>query len=269
MADAMKIKPFDGTSNFSMWKMRMKAILVKEKCYRAVTEEWIAPTSDQQKIDLKELSYFEIMMRLTVDVARKIMHHTEPKTLWDELEKLYLVKFLPNMIFLQTKLFTFKMDVIMSLQENLDIILKLTQDLKKCKDEIKDEHLCVILLNTFPSQFDTLRDVIQYGSEEVTVSKILEAVTSKNESLKVFKTKNGAKTEVKSEVMMFKGKNKFKPKNRNYNGSQNNSDSPNKKSFDKSSQSSQKNNNFQKNTPVKCNYYGKLGHYASSCYRRI
>ncbi|KAL9689897.1 hypothetical protein QQ045_010288 [Rhodiola kirilowii] len=226
MADAMKIKAFDRTSDFN-----------------------------QQKIDMKELAYSEIMMRLIDDVARKVMHHTEPKTLWDELEKLYLVKSLPNRISLQIKLFTFKMDV---------------TDLKKCKDEIKDEHLCVILLNSLPSQFDTLRDIIQYGSEEVAVSKILEAVTSKNESLKVFKTKNGVKTEVKYEVMMFKGNNKFKPKNKNYNnGSQNNSDSQNKNSFDKSSQSSQNNNNFQKNTPVKCNYCGKLGHYASSCYKRI
>ncbi|CAM8903536.1 unnamed protein product [Rhodiola kirilowii] len=39
MAEAMKLKPFDGTSDYSMWKMRMKAILVKEKCFRAVTEE--------------------------------------------------------------------------------------------------------------------------------------------------------------------------------------------------------------------------------------
>ncbi|CAM8908946.1 unnamed protein product [Rhodiola kirilowii] len=269
MADAMKIKPFDGTSNFSMWKMRMKAILIKEKCYMAVTEEWIVPTSDQQKIDKKELAYSEIMMRLIDDVARKVMHHTEPKTLWDELEKLYLVKSLPTRISLQTKLFTFKMDLSISLQENLDIFLKLTQDLKKCKDEIKDEHLCVILLNLLPSQFDTLRDVIQYGSEELTVSIILEAITQKNISLKVFKATNGVKTEVKSEVMMFKGKSKFKPKNKNYNGSQNNSDSQNKKSFDKSSQSSQNNNNFQRNTPVKCNYCGKLGHYASYCYKRI
>ncbi|CAM8925998.1 unnamed protein product [Rhodiola kirilowii] len=264
MADAMKIKPFDGTSDFSMWKMRMKASLVKEKCYRAVTKEWIALTSDQQKIGMKELAYSEIMMRLIDNVSREVMHHSEPKTLWDELDKMYLVKSLPNRISLQTKLFTFMMDVSMSLQENLDIFLKLTQDLKKCKDEIKEEHLYVILLNSIPSQFDTLRDVIQYGSEEVTVSKIIQAITSKNDSLKVFKTKNGVKTEVKSEVMMFKGKNKFKPKKKNHNGPQNNNDSHGKNSLDKPSQSY-----FQRNTLVKCNYCGKLGHYASSCYKII
>ncbi|CAM8965734.1 unnamed protein product [Rhodiola kirilowii] len=222
MADAMRIKPLDGTSDFNMWKMKMKASLVKEKCYKAVTEEWIIPTFDQQKTDMKELAYSEIMMRLTDDVARKVMHHTEPKTLWDELEKIYLVKSLPNRISLQTKLFTFKMNVFMSLQENLDIFLKLTQALKKCKDE----HLCVILLKSLPSQFDILKDVIQFASDELTVSKIIEDVTQQNDSLKVFKTKNGSKIEVKSEVMIFKGKNK-------------------------------------------CNYCGKLGHYASSYYKRM
>ncbi|CAM8994232.1 unnamed protein product [Rhodiola kirilowii] len=260
MADAMRIKPFDGTSDFSMWKTRMKVILVKEKCYRAVTEEWrIVPTSDQQKIDMKKMAYSEIMMRLSDDVSRQVIQHTEPKTLWEELENIYFAKSLPNRISLQTKLFTFKMDVSMSLQENLDIFLKLTQDLKRCKDEINPEHLCVVLLSSLPLQFDTLKDVIQFGRDELTVPKIIEVDTQKNDSLKVFKTKNGSKTEVKYEIKMFKGKNKFRSRNKNpNNGLRNNNESHNKKSFEKC-QSSQ--NNFQGNSPV--------GHYASTCYKRM
>ncbi|CAM8920600.1 unnamed protein product [Rhodiola kirilowii] len=209
MAESAKLRPFDGNIDFSMWKLKMKAVLIKEKCWKAIEDKWHVPTSDDAKKELRDLAHSEIMIRLTDNVARQFMTIDNPKDLWKKLEEKYISTSLPNRITLLSRLFNFKMDVNMSIQENLDIFLKLTQDLDRCKDTIKEEHLAVIILNSLPQQFDIVKDVIQYGRDELTLTKITEFVIQKNESLKVFKTKFGSKSESKNEVMMFKSKKKF------------------------------------------------------------
>ena len=74
------------------------------------------------------------------------------------------------------RLFNYKMDVSVSLNENLDRFLRMTQELERCKDTIDDIHQAVILLNALPSQFDNFKDVIQFGSEDLTKKKIIESI---------------------------------------------------------------------------------------------
>ncbi|CAN1295066.1 hypothetical protein LINPERPRIM_LOCUS22707, partial [Linum perenne] len=64
-----------------MWKIKMKAILIKEKCYKAISEDWPEGTTDAQKKDMKEMAHSEIMIRLADDVARQVVSHSEPKAL--------------------------------------------------------------------------------------------------------------------------------------------------------------------------------------------
>ncbi|CAM8931497.1 unnamed protein product [Rhodiola kirilowii] len=213
MAELVKVTPFDGSSDFTMWRVKMKAILIKEKCWDVVEGDWQEGATYRYKKKLSDLAHSEIMLRLSDDVATQVVSHTDPKKLWDALESIFLAKSLPNRISLLCKLFTCKMDTSMTLQENLNIFLKMTQELKRCDDEIKQTHQAVILLNSLPPQFETLKDVIQYGWDDLTMGKIMSAIGQKNESLRVFKGKHQTKGEPKSEVMMAKAK--FRPKNKN------------------------------------------------------
>ncbi|CAM8999575.1 unnamed protein product [Rhodiola kirilowii] len=251
MMTYIRLKPFNVQMDFAMWNIRMKGILIKEKCWRDVSEEWLCPTSDQVRRDLKEVALAEIMMRLTDDVARPFMKIIDPKVLWDTLKTTYQTKSLPNRIFLLKKLFTFKMDLSLSIQENRDIFLRMTQDLERCEDAIKEEHQAVILLSSLPHPFDTLIDVIQFGSEDLTLAKITVIITQKNESLRVFKQKNGTKQEVKSEVMFAKTKPKFNPKSNK---------SHKLKTHSKESEKKLEN--------VKCFHCGEMGHYMNGCSKR-
>ncbi|CAM8903025.1 unnamed protein product [Rhodiola kirilowii] len=45
----IRLKAFDWQMDFAMWNMRMKGILIKKKCWRVISEEWLCPTSYQDK----------------------------------------------------------------------------------------------------------------------------------------------------------------------------------------------------------------------------
>ncbi|CAN1122164.1 hypothetical protein LINPERPRIM_LOCUS2609, partial [Linum perenne] len=81
-----------------MWKIKMKVILIKDKCYKGISEDWYEETTDTQKWDMKEMALSEITIRLADDVARQVVNHSEPKALWDALEIICLTKSLSSSI---------------------------------------------------------------------------------------------------------------------------------------------------------------------------
>ena len=110
MSEGYRLKPFDGNSNFAIWKIKMRAMLVKEKCWAAITENWPASTSNLRKEEIQEISHSETLIRLIDDVVHQVVTFTDPKTLWEGLESIFESKTLPNRVSLLSKLFTFKMD---------------------------------------------------------------------------------------------------------------------------------------------------------------
>ena len=68
----------------------------------------------------------------------------------------------------------------MTLNDNLDAFLRMTLDLERCSDKIDDIHQAVIILNSLPAQFNNFKDVIQYGHQDLTKKKLLEAILQKN-----------------------------------------------------------------------------------------
>lgn len=154
----------------------------------------------EERTEMDEQAHSEMMMRLADDVARQVVSITDAKSLWKALEDLFMTKSLPSRISLLCRLFTFKMDVNMTLNDNLDKFLRMTQELERCDDKIKETHQAVLLLNSLPAQFDILKDVIQFSNDNLTKTKIIEAIIQKNDVLKVFKAKTDAHNVVKTDV---------------------------------------------------------------------
>lgn len=67
-----------------------------------------------------------------------------------KLEELYLVKSLPNKIFLLERFFSFKKDLSKDLDCNLDTFNKLVQDITNARDKVSEENKVVIPLNSIP-----------------------------------------------------------------------------------------------------------------------
>ena len=169
MSDSsIRIKPYDGSTDFAMWQAKMKVVLIKEKCWRAVTEDYKAGMSDDSKKEMDQVAHSEIMIRISDEVARQVIDCLTAKSIWDTLASLYHVKTLSSRISLLCRIFNFKMNVSASLDDNLDRFLRMTQDLERCDDKINDTHQAVILLNALPNQFDTFKDVIQFSRDLLT-----------------------------------------------------------------------------------------------------
>ncbi|CAN1294218.1 hypothetical protein LINPERPRIM_LOCUS22374 [Linum perenne] len=75
MSEGIRLKPYDGSIDFTIWKVKMKATLMKEKCYSAVTKDRPAETSELKKVKLNDMAHAEIFIRLSNDVARQVPNY--------------------------------------------------------------------------------------------------------------------------------------------------------------------------------------------------
>ena len=119
---------FDGTWDFSLWKVRMlahfgvlglKGILTDEKLLKdppSEREELEAVTKDPQKglagvsdagpsipvkLEKSEKTKDLIVLNVGNQVLRKIKHCQTPAAMWSTLDMLYMDSSLPNRIYLQ------------------------------------------------------------------------------------------------------------------------------------------------------------------------
>lgn len=103
-------------------------------------------TVDQRnKVD--ERAYTLIILHLFNQVLGKVEKLDTAKALWDKLEELYLVKSLPNKLFLMERLFSFKIDSSNDLDDNLDTFKNLVQDIINTVDKVSNEYKAVVLLS--------------------------------------------------------------------------------------------------------------------------
>ena len=56
---SIRIKPYDGTTDFAMWKVKMKAILIKEKCWKAVSGELPKDITEDQKLEMDQIAHLK------------------------------------------------------------------------------------------------------------------------------------------------------------------------------------------------------------------
>ena len=94
----VEIDRFDGKGDFSLWRQRMKEILVQMKIAKVLDAEKPLPAtmSDEEKSDIKELAYSKIIVHLSDKVLREVSKETTAAGIWLKLESLYMTKSLSN-----------------------------------------------------------------------------------------------------------------------------------------------------------------------------
>lgn len=63
------MKPYDGNVDSSMWEVKMRAVLIKEKYWTTVKAIWLDQMTKEKRIEMGQHARFKVMLRLTNEVA--------------------------------------------------------------------------------------------------------------------------------------------------------------------------------------------------------
>ena len=94
MAAKFKIEKFNGNNNFSLWRVKMHALLVQQGFQKALKGRETLPKmmTKQEKYDLLERTHSTILLSLSDEVLQEVAEEKSATALWLKLESLYMTK---------------------------------------------------------------------------------------------------------------------------------------------------------------------------------
>ena len=199
MGDSMakvKVAIFDGQGDFSMWKKRMLAHLsilgLKDSLEESIPDpkpikKEEDPDVYQERLKEDEVKRLEraekamnmLILNLGDHVLRKLDDCETAAAIWIALERLYNQKTLSNRIHLQHKFYTFRMVESKSIDQNIDDFLKLVSGLSSLSVVVTEEVQAILLLNSLPAQYNSLKETLKYGRDSLTIESVTNAAKSK------------------------------------------------------------------------------------------
>lgn len=135
------IEKFTGRNDFSMWRLKMRALLVQNGLEEALAgEEKMSETlKANEKKDILAKAHSALILSLGDKVLQEVSKETTAAAIWVRLEHLYMTKFLANRLFLKQKLYTFKMISGKSIEYRIDDFNKIVLDLENIEIKVEDE----------------------------------------------------------------------------------------------------------------------------------
>lgn len=134
---------------------------------------------------MEETTYTALILNIPDNVLRQIINENSSLEVWKKLHPLYDKKDLPNKIYIQEGLFSFKMNLSKSLDENLDDLKKLTNAFNQSGETLGTKSEATILINSIHDPYKEVRSAIKYGRENVSTESIINALRCKDLELKI------------------------------------------------------------------------------------
>jgi len=85
---------FTKDNDFGLWKVKMKAVLIQQKCEKALKGESALPVtmSQAEKIEMMDKARSAIVLCLGDKVLRDVAKEPTATSMWSKLESLYMTK---------------------------------------------------------------------------------------------------------------------------------------------------------------------------------
>ncbi|XP_062089001.1 uncharacterized protein LOC133795564 [Humulus lupulus] len=115
----------------------------------------------------------------------KIEFRDYSKGLWDKMVKLCLKPFVSNKINLLERLYGFRMNLVMSLDEDIDKFNEIIVGLENIEHKVNEESQEIILLRSLPMAYQEVKAAIKYSKDIISLDGVLGALKSKDFELKL------------------------------------------------------------------------------------
>jgi len=121
-------------------------------------------------MDDKALS--TIQLCLSDATLQEVLSETTTMGLWKKLEETYMKKSLTNRLRLKLRLYTFHMVEGTSISDHITEFTSILNDLGKLDVKVEDEDQALLLLYSLPTQYKSLRDMMIYGREKISLEDV-------------------------------------------------------------------------------------------------
>ncbi|KAK2370053.1 hypothetical protein QL285_083139 [Trifolium repens] len=182
MSSKWEIEKFNGSNNFGLWKVKMRAILTHNKCVEALkgVTQMSATLSNAEKTEMDEKALSSIILCLGDKVLREVARETSAAAMWSKLDSLYMTKSLAQKQCLKQQLYFFRMVEHKSVVGQLAEFNKIIDDLVNVDVNLEDEDKSFHLLCALPKSYENLKDALLYGKEgTITLDEVQSALRTK------------------------------------------------------------------------------------------
>ena len=158
---------FDRNANFSLWKVKMKAILIQNGVHKALEGDERKPIglseAKWEEMDAKALS--AIQLCLSNNVLREVVKEVISKRIWEKLESLYMAKSVTNRLLLKSRLYDLRLQEGKPMKPHFDEFYSIILDLQNIDVSLDDEDLVILLSCSLPPSFKHFRESLLYGRD--------------------------------------------------------------------------------------------------------
>ncbi|KAI3779090.1 hypothetical protein L2E82_08575 [Cichorium intybus] len=179
------LEKFNGSNDFTLWKVKMKALLVQQGCAVAVEGEYAKDTTDAVKKEIEGKAHSAILLSLTDEVLREVVDQPTAAGIWKKLCDTYQNSSLTNRLYQKQRLYTFRMAKGTQVKDHLDSFNRIILDLQGVGVKIDDEDQALILLCSLPNSHENFVDTMLYGRTTITVNDVKDSLLSKELKRKV------------------------------------------------------------------------------------
>nr|GEV79379.1 zinc finger, CCHC-type [Tanacetum cinerariifolium] len=134
MGAKFDIEKFDGTGDFGLWRIKIRALLIQHGC-EAAPEVLPTDMEAQTKAELKK-AHSAVILCLCNKVLREVTGETTVAEAWSKVKTLYMTNSLANKLYLKKKkLYTFYMPAGRKIFEHIDEFNKIVLDLENIEGD--------------------------------------------------------------------------------------------------------------------------------------